>query len=70
MYLAVLYGCEEHSTNSNKPGVLSTSSFTIGYTQSTAGECIHIRRRGGHIEVITVSVDDLGLFANSKHGSN
>jgi hypothetical protein len=40
----------------------------IGYIQSTADECIYIRKSGDEIQVISVYVDDLGLFENSVEG--
>lgn len=47
---------------------LRSTLLSFGYTQSTADECIYIRINGSHIEIISVYVDDLGLFANSKDG--
>ena len=40
----------------------------LGYTQSSADEFVYIRRSGSCIEIISVYVDDLGLFANLKEG--
>ena len=45
---------------------LQSTLLSFSYTQSMADECIYIRINGSHIEIISVHVDDLGLFANSK----
>ena len=42
--------------------------LNLGYTQSSADECVYIRQSGSHIEIISVYVDNLGLFANLKQG--
>ena len=40
----------------------------LGFRQSLADECIYIRQDKDSIEVISVYVDDFGLFADSKAG--
>lgn len=47
---------------------LRAALLSFNYTQSTADECVYIRITGPSMEVISVYVDDLGLFANSKKG--
>ena len=47
--------------------VMQHSIWTRLY-QSCADKCLYIRRGGPRIEVISVYVDDLGLFANSMEG--
>ena len=42
--------------------------LNFGYIQSSADECIFIKITGSKIEIISVYVDDLGLFANTKEG--
>ena len=42
--------------------------LSLGFQQSLANECIYIRQDKNSIEVISVYVDDFGLFANSKGG--
>jgi histone deacetylase 1/2 len=41
---------------------LKTELIKLGFSQSSANECIFIWLNGATIEVITVYVDDLGLF--------
>ena len=47
---------------------LKTALTSTGFTQSTADECIYIKNDDDGIKVISVYVDDLGLFASSKRG--
>ena len=42
--------------------------LNFGYIQSSADECISIKINGSNIEIISVYVDDLGSFANTKEG--
>ena len=42
--------------------------LNFGYIQSSADECIFIKITGSNIEIISVYVDNLGLFVNTKDG--
>ena len=42
--------------------------LNFGYVQSSADECIFIKITRSNIKVISVYVDDLGLFTNKKEG--
>ena len=47
---------------------LHSALLSFGYIQSSADKCIYIRINGSNIEIISVYVDDLGLFSNTKEG--
>jgi hypothetical protein len=48
---------------------LKVELIKLGFTQSGADECIFIWLNGITIEVIiTIYIDNLGLFANTKEG--
>ena len=47
---------------------LHSALLSFGYIQSSADECIYIRINGSNIEIISVYVDDLELFSNTKEG--
>ena len=59
-----LYGLKQAGRSWNQR--LQATLLGFGYTQSCADECIYIRTDRSSIEVISVYVDDLGLFANTK----
>ena len=40
--------------------------LSLGFHQSMADECVYIRQNKDSIEVISIYVDDFGLFADSK----
>ena len=42
--------------------------LNLGFHQGLADECVYIRQDKGSIEVISVYVDNFGLFADSKGG--
>ena len=42
--------------------------LNFGYIQSSVDECIFIKISRSNMELISVYVDDLGLFANTKEG--
>ena len=47
---------------------LKTALVSVGFVQSKANECIYIKNDTDGIKVISVYVDDLGLFTSSKRG--
>ena len=62
----VLYGLKQAGKAWHQR--LCGALLSFGYIQSTADECIYIRINGSNIKIISVYVDDLGLFVNMKEG--
>ena len=62
----VLYGLKQVGPAWHQK--LKKTLINLGFSQSSADECIFIQLTGANIEIITVYVDDLGLFSNTKEG--
>jgi hypothetical protein len=60
----VLYGLKQSGQEWNEE--LDTKLSGIGFKHLYTDPCIYIRREGNSIKIITVWVDDLLLFTNSK----
>ena len=63
-----LYGLKQASRAWHQR--LRDTLLDLGYAQSSADECVYVRKPGLNIEIISVYIDDLGLFANSVEGMN